>query len=950
MRGGGRLFCARRTGSRRATASQVIAVSENRAKTLKRQADRPDQKRRVRLLRGLGLAGVVCAGVLLAGCGDDGSVNVGADPDGQADSVTLNVSVAGYGSGRVVSELAGLDCSETCTARFERGSEVQLTAEPDAGSLFAGWEEDCSGQEACGVTLDGTRTVAARFNPKPPSGDWYAGDGHVHNDHSSDGSFLRQAFDDHGPGTTDIEDQIGFGFNQGLDWMPLTDHRTYVQHWDPQWTSEELLLIAGEEANGRPHCTVFGAIDTAVQGAEPEGGPGFRNLQQSIWDVRAQGAIWNQAHPDRSTYEVETDTPEPNNRASQVGVALAEVWNKGENPEGEIDYAENRWRKGFRFGVIGASDNHDKILWAISGPGLPRTRVFAPDGSERGILTGLAAARTVVSAGESGPFPTLEADVEDDGVFEGIVGSELLAEPGQSITLRVGVERAAGERVLVYGAPGRDDAGQNPVDPVLEFEPSESSVTRTFTVTAPDSGHGWWYVMVRGPGLPSGLGAPAGLSDQLRAITSPIFVSVTGEPAAPQPEAAVPADAGAPDGAERVFGGVDGFAGFGDVAVTGSATHWVGERHEETATRIAYRRRNSAGALTAPVVISDDSPAARFPRVAARGNDIWVVWQDERSGQMPRRPTIHLRHSPDGGASWQPSRALSDGTGRAMHPAIALTPAGQPVVVWQDNSDDNNEPGDDVFDIHALVVGRDAAPVNLSGAGKSPRAANGLDSRSAVLPTSLYPDVAVREDGLIAVSWHDNRLDPDPLWTGQVTGEGTTPDDWEIFVATRPPDGEWNGHVNASASPELADWHSAVGFAGNGDLVVAWDAKTNGDAAGRDLYIRSTRSGDGGASFAPAVEVTAETDPGMARRPALGGDGNGGLVLTWSDSRSDDWRWRVFAAPVTADGFGARSMVTGPGNATFQRIDDGELAFTGDRLLERVQRDDRFGVFSLALP
>jgi len=811
---------------------------------------------------------------------------------------------------------------------------------------------------------------------QPPEGTWFSGDGHVHNDHSSDGSFTRQGTEDAGPGTTDIEDQIVFASAQGLHWLPMTDHRTFDQHWDPQWTSDQLLLITGEEANGRPHCTVLGAIDTAVQGAEPEGAPGFRNLQQSIWDVRAQGALWNQAHPDRSVYDASTDTPEDNNRASQVGLALTEVWNRGENPEAEIDYAENRWRNGWRFGVAGASDNHDKALWGTSGPGSPTTWVFAPDGSERGILTGLGAGRTVVSSGPNGPFPTIEADLQGDGVFEGIVGSELLAEPGQDISLRVTVERAAGFEVLVYGAPGRDDADQNPIDPVLQFSAAQPTETRTITVSAPESGHSWFYVMVRGPGSPSGLGAPSDPNDQLQAMSSPIFISVTGAPASPNPEVAVPADSGAADGAEQVFGGADTFAGFGDVAVAGETAHWVAERHSPTATRIVYRRATAGSAASEPVVISDDSASARHPRIAAAGSDIWITWQDERGGQTPRRPVVYLRHSSDGGQSWQPSQALSDGSGRAMHPAIALTPTGQPVVVWQDNAataDTVASSGLGTFDIMAQVVGRDQAPINLSAAGKTVRPATPEDTRSARFPASLYPAVAVREDGLIAVAWHDNRFDPEPLWTGEmldpltfdfagceppdgfdfpacINGEGTDPDNWEVLVATRAPEAGWGAFVNASDSSGIADWHATLAFAGNGELIAAWDAKDNADSSGRDLFIRSARSDDDGASFAAAAAVTDVANPGMARRPVFGRDRNGDLLLTWSDSRSADWRWRIFSAPVAGDGFGAQTTRTGPGNATFQRIDDGILVFTSDRRLERVQRANNFGVFSLMLP
>ena len=902
------------------------------------------------------LLAVVAIVLGIVGCNDSDSDVALATPPTQGQptqpAARLQILIIGDGRGRVSTAPGGQSCEQSCEIETPADTTITLGANAADRSRFAGWGGACQSSHACSVSGTGAQTVTARFEPTPPSGRWFAGDGHVHDDHSSDGSFLRQLFDDTGPGTTATDDQIGFGVSQQLDWMVLTDHRTYDQHWDPTWDSGQVLLIAGEEANGSPHCTVFGAIDTAVQGDEPENDPGFRTIQQSIWDVRAQGALWNQAHPDRRSYDRETDTPTAKNYASQIGQSLAEIWNKGENPESEIDYAENRWNRGWRFGVVGASDNHDRLLWSISGPGKPTTWVYAADRTERGLLTAMAAGRTVVSAERDGPFPNIEADAQGDGIFEGIVGSELLTRPNQDIELRISARNAIGNRVLVYQSPGRDEGPGNPIDLVLEFEPSEDESTRTIKVKAPATGHRWWYVMVRGPSaLPSGLEAPTDLPDQLRAATSPIFVSVTGDYAEPVPEVAIPADRAQADGAHRLFGADTGFAGFADLASSDFATHYVAEAHTQTATQIVYRRRDTADEFSAITILSESAANARFPRIAVSGLDVWVVWQEDSDTQRPRRPRIRLKHSGDGGLSWETTRTLSNGAGRAMHPAIALMPDGGPVVVWQDNARADGADGLGAFDVFAFVVGRDAQPINLSGAAKQTRVANPLDTRSARYPASLFPAVAVSKNATIAVAWQDNRYDQEPLWTGQAgRGEGTDPDDWEILVATRTAQAEnWSTPVNASNDASRADWHADVAFTDSSELVVAWDAKRNDDSSGRDLYIRSARSDEQGAHFSAVVDVTAESEPGMARRPAFGRRANGALTLSWSDSRSADWRWRIFAADVTADGFAAPVRVTGPGNATFQRLAAGELVFTSDRALQRVQRDNRFGVFSVSL-
>ena len=77
----------------------------------------------------------------------------------------LTVSKVGSGSGAVVSSpWSVIDCGETCTAPYGRGTVVTLTARPEGDSTFDGWEGACSGTNPCAVTIDAAKTVTARFN------------------------------------------------------------------------------------------------------------------------------------------------------------------------------------------------------------------------------------------------------------------------------------------------------------------------------------------------------------------------------------------------------------------------------------------------------------------------------------------------------------------------------------------------------------------------------------------------------------------------------------------------------------------------------------------------------------------------------------------------------------------------------------------------------------------
>src|SRR5207244_1203698 len=59
----------------------------------------------------------------------------------------------------------GIDCGATCSSSYVDGTRVSLSATPAPGSVFDGWNGDCSGTGACQVTLESARAVSAAFSP-----------------------------------------------------------------------------------------------------------------------------------------------------------------------------------------------------------------------------------------------------------------------------------------------------------------------------------------------------------------------------------------------------------------------------------------------------------------------------------------------------------------------------------------------------------------------------------------------------------------------------------------------------------------------------------------------------------------------------------------------------------------------------------------------------------------
>ncbi len=149
----------------------------------------------------------------------DDIVDIGADEyNGAAHQFSLNVTKEGEGSGTVSSNPEGIFCGDTCSASFDGGEEVILTAVADEGSLFAGWSGDCEECEGatCTITMDSDKTCTANFEPvsnEPPVIDSFtaeptSGDAPLEvtftcQAHDNDGQVVEYCFDFDGDGEID---------------------------------------------------------------------------------------------------------------------------------------------------------------------------------------------------------------------------------------------------------------------------------------------------------------------------------------------------------------------------------------------------------------------------------------------------------------------------------------------------------------------------------------------------------------------------------------------------------------------------------------------------------------------------------------------------------------------------------------------------------------------------
>jgi hypothetical protein len=76
---------------------------------------------------------------------------------------TYALTVSKAGSGTVTSNPSGINCGSTCTANYQSGTSVTLSAAGATGSTFGGWGGACTGTGSCVVSMTAARSVSATF-------------------------------------------------------------------------------------------------------------------------------------------------------------------------------------------------------------------------------------------------------------------------------------------------------------------------------------------------------------------------------------------------------------------------------------------------------------------------------------------------------------------------------------------------------------------------------------------------------------------------------------------------------------------------------------------------------------------------------------------------------------------------------------------------------------------
>jgi hypothetical protein len=323
---------------------------------------------------------------------------------------------------------------------------------------------------------------------RPPSGFWVAGDLHVHTIYGHDTCIdPTTAWDPSSPDRSarrscDAFYTVGFApadrlreaQQRGLQFVALTDHNNVVNQTDPDVLSfvaanPGFVFVPAYENSQPGHVQMLGARscygnDGAIAGATVE-------CDQKVADKSAAG---EQALADglRSAGGVfQINHPSDMNWLSRFGYSVVpdvvEVWNEPwfyqqPAPASNDNDFSLRWydgflQRGYRVGVTGGSDSHWVSTDSVQGIGDPTTWVFVRELSVSGVLEGLRAHHTFVSALpplDNGPQLYLEADHNGDGVYEAIAGDETSAK--STFRLRA-VNAAAGSTLRIVTDRGSVD-------------------------------------------------------------------------------------------------------------------------------------------------------------------------------------------------------------------------------------------------------------------------------------------------------------------------------------------------------------------------------------------------------------------------------------------------------------------------------------------------------------
>ena len=263
---------------------------------------------------------------------------------------------------------------------------------------------------------------------------WYRGDLQTHTHHSD--------------GTGSLADLAAAAQARGLDFVAVTEHNT-VSHlpYLAQAGGDDLLLIPSQEIT-----TYYGHANAwGIQSWQEFRCRDNATMARIIDAVHASGVLFSVNHPKDNgpAWEYSPDLP----------FDCVEAWQGlwAANNHQSLDFWDSLLRRGRRVVAVGGSDKHVAPFTGETSHydlGTPTTWVYAEELSAAGILGGIQAGHVFISTDPQGPELYLTADADGDGLYEGIMGDEVVIAAGRPVMLRAQVVGGRGLVLRIVSGEG----------------------------------------------------------------------------------------------------------------------------------------------------------------------------------------------------------------------------------------------------------------------------------------------------------------------------------------------------------------------------------------------------------------------------------------------------------------------------------------------------------------
>jgi hypothetical protein len=279
--------------------------------------------------------------------------------------------------------------------------------------------------------------------------------------------------------------------------------------------------------------------------------------------------------------------------------------------------------------------------------------------------------------------------------------------------------------------------------------------------------------------------------------------------------------------------------------------------------------------------ISSNNGTSTLPYVSAQGDNVYVVWQDNTSGNYD----IYFTYSSDKGNKFAPVRNLSNNTGASGLPQIVAL-GDNVYVVWQDNTSGN-------YDIYFKA--------SLS-AGAKFKSVRNLSNNNG---TSALPQISTLGNNVYVV-WQDN-----------------TSGNYDIFLKRSPNEGTGFRSVNIYNSNGNSE---VPQITTQGDIIyVVWQDNTSGNY---DIFFQPFLSN--GAKF--KSERNLSNNNGNSESPHIAALRND-IYVIWKDD--DSGTPRIYFKHIQKDNatgsikYGPVNELNHSGNVSNAKITKGPDFFYG---------------------